>query len=159
MKNKKQRARIRGKDGEQEKQSMRERERLVRGARGAIWVSKFNSAHEKATEGERRERERETERERAKTEYVGSVQRRKRPWPSAAGAAGPAERRSHSQSHSQKCASIDMRYEKIDVRLRMLLYIGAVAGRFRHSGPSTSARKKNTWSLNSECELTRLVTR
>lgn len=29
-----------------------EREGLVRGVRGAIWVSKFNSTHEKATESE-----------------------------------------------------------------------------------------------------------
>lgn len=81
---------------------VREKERgLVRGARGAIWVSKFNSAHEKATEGERREQERE----RARTAYVGSVQKRKRPRPSAAGG-GPAERRSHSQNHRNARAPI-----------------------------------------------------
>jgi len=48
----------------------RERERLVRGMRGAIWVSKFNSAHEKATESERREQERERAKTRVRGKYA-----------------------------------------------------------------------------------------
>ncbi|TGZ51778.1 hypothetical protein DBV15_04955 [Temnothorax longispinosus] len=47
---------------------------------GAIWVSKFNSAHKKARRA-REENRREKER---RQEYVGSVERRKRPRPSAA---------------------------------------------------------------------------
>lgn len=72
----------------------RERERgLVRDARGAIWVSKFNSAREKATEGhgEKRVRVRKSEdRVRGKC-----AEAQKAP-------AICCRRRSHSQNHSQK---------------------------------------------------------
>jgi len=45
-------------ENERVREGERERER-VKGARDAIWVSKFNSAHEKVTESERREKEKE----------------------------------------------------------------------------------------------------
>lgn len=101
-----------------ERERERKREGLVRGMRGAIWVSKFNSAHEKATESERREQERE----RAKTEYVGSMQRRKRPRPSAVGTAAA---RAALQSGDLIVRTIvremrEHRYETIDVHPKML---------------------------------------